>query len=397
MPARTIGVAVMLLGTCRAALAQEADWSGYASIEPRVFMDAPLFAEQAGDRVSWSAVIAPEFRYESSEGRGRLTVAPFLRLDQHDGERTHFDLREAAWLYVDGPWTLLLGVSKVFWGVAESRHLVDIVNQTDQVDDIDGEDKLGQPMIRIERRTGVGTFGVFVLPAFRERTFPADDGRLRALLPIAADRGEYDRRVDLAVRWVRPAGPWDIGLSAFHGISREPRLVPALLDPVQVALIPHYDPITQLGADLQYTRNAWLWKLEFIRRSGHGEDFVAAVAGFEYTLFGPARSAFDLGVLVEYLYDGRDAQAPWTFYDDDVFVGLRLALNDADGTAFLAGAVLDRHGAETFGIVEAQRRIGQVWRLELEARLFSGVDVADSLLGGLHNDSVVALRAARFF
>jgi hypothetical protein len=397
VPGRAISVPGIVLATCSIALAQGPDWSGYASIEPRVFMDAPLFAEQAGDRVSWSAVLAPEFRYEWSEGRDRLTVAPYLRFDQHDQERAHFDLREAAWLHTNGPWTLLLGVSRVFWGVAESRHLVDIINQTDQVDDVDGEDKLGQPMIRMERRTDFGTFGVFVLPVFRERTFPADDGRLRAPLPIAVDRPEYDRRVDLAVRWARPLGPWDLGLSAFHGISREPRLVPTSLRPTEMTLIPYYDLITQLGADVQYTRDAWLWKLELIERSGRGEDFVAAVAGFEYTVYGPVRSALDLGVLVEYLYDGRNAQAPPTYYDDDVFVGLRLTLNDADGTALLAGAIFDRNGAETFGIIEAQRRIGQAWRLELEARLFSGIDTADPLLGGLRYDSVLTFRAARFF
>jgi hypothetical protein len=164
-----------------------------------------------------------------------------------------------------------------------------------------------------------------------------------------------------------------------------------------MTLIPYYDLITQLGADVQYTRDAWLWKLELIERSGRGEDFVAAVAGFEYTVYGPVRSALDLGVLVEYLYDGRNAQAPPTYYDDDVFVGLRLTLNDADGTALLAGAIFDRNGAETFGIIEAQRRIGQAWRLELEARLFSGIDTADPLLGGLRNDSGLTFRAARFF
>ena len=44
---------------------------------------------------------------------------------------------------------LLVGAAKVFWGTAESRHLVDIINQTDAVEDIDEEDKLGQPMVKV--------------------------------------------------------------------------------------------------------------------------------------------------------------------------------------------------------------------------------------------------------
>jgi hypothetical protein len=378
------------------AIAQESEWSGNASLEPRVFLDDALLAGQSDDSVSWSGVLAPEYRREWAGGEDRLVIAPFLRIDEHDAERTHFDLREAAWLHVRGPWALLVGVSKVFWGVTESRHLVDVVNQTDQVEDVDGEDKLGQPMIRIERLTDFGTLGVFVLPGFRERTFPADDARLRALVPIG-DSAEYDGRVDWAARWTRPTGPWDLGFSSFHGTSREPRLVPTVTVPGEIELVPYYDVITQLGADVQHTRDAWLWKLEVSWRSGHGDDFTATVAGLEYTFFGLGQSAVDIGVLVEYLYDGRDAEAPPTFYDDDVFFGLRVGLNDTQGTAVLAGTVVDRDGPEAFGIVEAERRVGQAWKLELEARLFSGIDAGDPLIGGFRNDSFVTLRAARFF
>ena len=49
-------------------------------------------------------------------------------------------LREAHWLHDKGAWDLLIGVGKVFWGVTESRHLVDIVNQTDLVENPDQEE-----------------------------------------------------------------------------------------------------------------------------------------------------------------------------------------------------------------------------------------------------------------
>jgi len=44
---------------------------------------------------------------------------------------------------------LLVGINSVFWRVVESNHLVDILNQTDLIEDIDGEEKLGQPMISL--------------------------------------------------------------------------------------------------------------------------------------------------------------------------------------------------------------------------------------------------------
>ena len=83
---------------------------------------------------------------------------------------------------------------------------------------------------------------------------------------------------------------------------------------------PTYDEITQGGVTAQYTQDAWLWKFEGIVRSGHGDTFAAAVGGFEYTFFGITDAGADLGVLVEYLYDGRDeVEAPPTTQENDVF------------------------------------------------------------------------------
>jgi hypothetical protein len=384
------------------AMAQQHEWSGYVSVEPRLFLDEPSFAEQTRQGASWSGVAAPEFRYVFGDDSSRLTVAPYLRVDQHDRERTHVDLREASWLRTDGAWTLRAGVSTVFWGVTESRHLVDIVNQTDWVEDVDGEAKLGQPMVHIERYTERGSFAMFLLPGFRERTFPADDARLRGPLPIASDRAEYEsgarnRRLDLAMRWSHAPGPWDLGLSVFHGTSREPRLVVTPVRQSGPALVPHYDVVTQLGADVQHTRDVWLWKLETILRSGHEGSFAAAVAGFERMFFGVAGSAVDVGVLAEALYDGRGPEAPPAIYGDGIFAGLRIALNDLDGTAVLAGLLSDRDGAGTFTVIEAERRIGERWRVELEARLFSDIGATEPFLHGFRNDSYFTIRAARYF
>lgn len=405
MPARERRSAALMLPLailCSAALAEDWELAGYVALEPRLFVDRPQFSGQPARGLSWSGVLAPELRREWDDGRNRVTLAPFVRIDQHDRRRSHADLREASWQHVSGPWTVVAGVSKVFWGVTEARHLVDIVNQTDLVEDLSGDEKLGQPMLRIERWGERGTVALFVLPGFRERTFPADDARLRGTLPIATGRAQYESgagrwRVDLALRWAHATGPFDLGLSAFHGTSREPRLVPTELAPARVALVPHYDVITQAGAEVQYTRGAWLGKLEAILRRGHGDTFGAAVAGFEYTFFGVRGSAADVGLLAEYLYDGRGRRAPPTIFDDDVFVGLRLALNDPDSTMLLAGVIVDRGGGGTVARVQAERRLGAAWKLEFEARSFHGVARADPMLGGVRNDSFVMLRIARFF
>ena len=133
-----------------------------------------------------------------------------------------------------------------------------------------------------------GLLEFFLLPYFRERTYPGIDGRLRTPLVIDTDNPLYEssageHHTDLALRWSHYFGDVDIGVSVFHGTGREPGLVPGANGE---ALAPYYHQVTQVGLDVQYTREAWLWKLEAIGRDGLDDRFFATVAGFEYTFYG---------------------------------------------------------------------------------------------------------------
>ena len=189
------------------------------------------------------------------------------------------------------------------------------------------------------------------MPYFRERTFPGVDGRLRAPLPVDTDNPVYESsagqgHVDYALRYSHYIGDVDLGLSLFRGTSREPRLVP---NEDGTAFLPHYDQLDQFGVDLQYTRDAWLWKLEAIARDGYSHSYAAAVGGFEYTFYQVGESAADIGLLLEYQYDGRNELEPITLNDNDLFVGTRLALNDTQDTSVLRGrCVRPGHGRVLF-------------------------------------------------
>ena len=185
----------------------------------------------------------------------------------------------------------------------------------------------------------------------------------------------------------------DIGFSAFSGTSREPRFVPA---PDGQSLSPVYDQIDQVGVDLQYTTDAWLWKLEAIARDGVTHSFAAAVGGFEYTMYQVRESSADVGLLLEYQYDGRNEFEPVTIADNDLFVGTRLALNDIQDTAVLAGFSYDTDTGETFVNIEAERRFGQDWFAELRLRVFSGAEQGDTTYW-LQQDDYVQLSVSRYF
>ncbi len=378
--------------------AGEVRMSGFVASELRWFPQSPQFPGQFSG-VEPSLLANPEFRYRSKDRDTQAVFIPFLRLSGRDNERTHYDIREAYVATRSGDWDLLVGVNKVFWGVAESRHLVNIVNQTDAIEDTDDEDKLGQPMVNVGVQKDWGRLDLFVLPGFRERPFPLTEGRLRGGLIVDEDLASFESgagnaHVDYAARYSHFIGDWEIGLSLFHGLSRAPRLLP---NTSGTALAPRYDKITQLGLDVQYTMDAWLWKFEGIAREGHGDTFAAMVGGFEYTFFQVAESDADLGVLAEVHLDGRDEnRAPPTPFDRDLFLGTRLALNDVDDTQMLAGAVIDAEDGTLSFFLEAERRLGDSWKIEAEARILGNVD-DKNVLAPFKRDSFLNVRLSRFF
>jgi len=379
------------------ATAGEFEVSGSVSGEARVFPSDPQFAGQLS-HFQPSLIVLPELSYRSDDDRQQINVVPFLRLDGQDSERTHADLREGYWRGVRDDWDVLIGVDSVFWGVAESRHLINVINQIDQVENSDEEDYLGQPMINLGSQRDWGRIDLFVLPGFRERSFPGRDGRLRAGLPVDEGAARYESdlgqaNVDVAFRYAHFIGDWDVGAYFFHGTGREPRLVP---NAAATRLEPRYDLINQAGLDVQYTIGEWLWKLEAIAREGQGESFAAAVGGFEYTFFQAFDSDADLGLLVEYQYDGRDESAPSTAADNDVFAGARLALNDFQDTTALIGTVVDVENRSTALFIEAERRLGDSWKLELESRWFINAAKSDPL-AAVEDDGLIQLRISYFF
>jgi hypothetical protein len=347
--------------------------TGEVGLEARGFAHGASFDGQDNHALSVSA--NPEWFTEWGGGSSRVLISPFVRLDLGDSQRSKIDLREAYWQWFGERIELRAGLAQVFWGVTESQHLVDIVNQTDAAERPDGEAKLGQPMMHATWIGNRAILDVYVMPFFRERTFPGTPGRLR--FPVALDSEALPRheRVDLAARAFGTIRALDLGVSGFWGTSREPRLAVSTSG-IELS----YPTIRQLGMDAQYTRGSWLLKSETIVRGGWGETFLASVNGFEYTFGDLKGTGMDLGLLAEYHYDGREAEqlggVPiWTtLFRDDLFAGARIAMNDVQSSDLLGGAIIDRDTGETALFVEASRRVGSRFVANLEMRTFHWTD-----------------------
>ncbi|MEW7989093.1 MAG: hypothetical protein AB2637_16740 [Candidatus Thiodiazotropha sp.] len=374
------------------------EWSGFIELQGRHFPQQALDGDQSDQLLS--IAIQPEYYQRWDNGRQSLLFIPFMRWDGEDDERTHGDIRELVWTYAGDGWETKAGIGKVFWGVTEALHLVDVINQTDLIENPDGEQKLGQPMLKLSLERDWGIIDLYALPGFRERTYPGEEGRLRTHPRVDTDQVEYqsdreERHIDLALRWSHFIGDWDIGLAHFDGTSRDPLLLPAVSDSGEVLLTPFYQQMRQTSLDLQATKGDWLWKLEAIHRSSDSDSYNAATGGFEYTLVGIAESDMDLGLLVEYLYDDRQDDAT-TPFENDLFIGMRLTANDVDGSELLAGVIKDLDDDGWMFNLEASRRIGNLWKTSLQTRLWSDIPEQDPLFV-FHRDDYLEFTVTRFF
>ncbi len=406
-----IALALLAFAAGTATAVAEHEISGRVAVESRWFPQTAAFDGQRGYNAG--LVAEPKLYLQVAESTS-FTLVPFFRYDAADPARTHADLREA-YLLVNGPmgegeWELRLGIDRVFWGVAELRHLVDIVNQTDLVDHPNEKTKLGQPMAHLTLSGDWGAAEFFLISYHRQRTFPGRAGRLRPMLRIDNDLATYESgagewHLDFAARYSHTFGPLDLGLSVFDGTSREPVMRIEPLSLTSFVLAPHYEQIRQFGLDAQLTVEAWLLKLEAIYRQGarntvrnpadltdlgKKEAYASFVVGGEYTFNGIFESDADLSLLAEWMLDGRRQRAT-NQYQNDLFLGARLALNDVQGAEFIVGALLDLDYRTRTLNIEFNRRLTDAVSVKAEAVLLLQVDRADTIVHQTRRDSFVAV------
>lgn len=355
--------------------------------------------QNGSEQFNSSLELKPEWSWEKDIRYGMETVVftPFLRLDQEDKERRHFDLRELYWSLTADTWEVKLGIIQVYWGVTEFLHLVDIVNQTDAIESVDGEDKLGQPSLGYSWFADWGGLDLYVLPGFRERTFPGRLGRPHSIL-VDTDKDQYtsDRdkqHIDLAARLNASYGPFDLALSAFKGTTREPLLIP--LTGTNSTFFPLYDQIEQWGFESQAIFGDMALKGEIIYRDRSIEHYWAGTGGFEYTLVGIFESSHDLGLLSEIMYDNqRKPTSP--LFDKDLFAGFRWVFNDESSSEILFGFVQDLKRESNLFSFEATRRLNDNIKFNLEGRVFMEAEQGDAL-HSIKDEDFVKFEAAYFF
>ena len=397
----TIRLSLFSLLISSAFLAQaDTDFDGKGSIEISTFPDTASLSQQSSN---YSSAALEADIYHSFDNDDSFSLKLFSRFADADTNRNHSDIREAVYLTTGETWELRAGINKVYWGVTEANHLVDIINQTDAVESLDGEEKLGQLMINYTYLSDNGNIDFFILPGFRERTFTSRQGRPAFALPIKTENSTYEssdkqNHIDYALRWSHFVGDLEFALSQFEGTSREAELIPGnFIGSTPTTLTPHYSQISQTGLEVQYNSEDYIWKAEVINRKAKKAKytFTAATLGFESTLVGIMDSESDLGLIAEMMLDSRTADVINPF-QKDLFLGGRLTLNDAQSTEGISGFIIDLDSNAVIFSLEANRRLGDNFKLSIESRFYSNVD-SDPFLKNIKQDSYLKANLDYFF
>ena len=327
--------------------------------------------------------------HTSSNGRTRFTVEANGNYD-FINDRGDWDIPEANIFYDGGSWSVLAGIHKESWGVAESVHLVDILNPIDLTGDPFENDRKGQPMVNANFTTGIGTISLYGLFGFRQVDFDGVSDRLPVGEIINNDAAVFEdgtnRNLGFAARYSNTINmsksSLDYAFSYFLGTARSPRLVPGFdlgSDP-PVFLAPYYDHIQQVGSELLYAHGALQLKFEGIYRRQRDQDIWAGVGGFEYTFANAFNSKADVGIIGEYSLDSRDdgwLDCGWDtsfLMKEAAFAGLRIGLNNARNTSLLAGASFDVNNSSRFYVVDFSTLVTDNLQFNLKGRFFDGFD-----------------------
>ena len=286
-----------------------------------------------------------------------------------------------------------LGYRHTFWGVAESRNLVDLINQQDMAAGISPDNKLGAPSISIETYFGSGELQYWYISRFRERTFNDANAHPGFGIPVSPAQFAHvkgSKASDQALRYASSIGDIDYAFSIFDGTVREPLILIQELE--QPTIAPYYERMRSVGLELQYTGESILYKFEGLSGTQSEKDFSAVVLGTEKTVYSVFETQWDMGLLLEYQYDDR-AQA---LIDRMIFSGIRVTANDEFDTSLLLLYTVDDTFSQSLFGLEASRRLRNGMTLDLSYELYQS-DTQNLPFYSLIDDSKLSVTMGYYF
>lgn len=385
-----------------AARAVEVASRGEVGLETRVFQP-----DDDRDSRDGNVAAVARVRVEARQGDFRARLRGFVRHDEVDRGRSAA-FPEEAWLeWKRDRLRLAVGWDMLTWSATEAFHPADVVNSRYFDSNIEGFEKLGEPLAELRVKIGQGNVAAYFMPYFTPPIFPSPRSRLSFTPPSVrlgrALRLQGDGTVTDG-RWVsqwgvaaqQTVGDADVSV---HVLQHVDRFLPVVgVDTRGGQLRPLFRPVLQVGGTYQQVFAGLIVKLEaaylmfdrpalaagtpFVpldpRALGEDRDHGAIAVGLEYgfshdngwetTLLVEGQSIFAEG---RGLRGNARIRRELNLFQRDVLAGVRLALQDEADSALLAFLAVDVEDPDQiFANLGYGRRLGEEWSLKTGLRIF---------------------------
>lgn len=353
---------------------------------------------------TYSSYLKSEIYLEVTEKLNFISE-PYYRYDHNDKERSLFNFKENYLLYFKGNSEVKIGIAQIFWGVTESKNLVDIINVYDATDG-DQKAKLGQSMLSYSTYfESAGIFDFYYLPFFSKKPQIGESGRLRLAKPIENydviySGGAGEKVPSWAFKWEKNIGMSDFSIQVFRGNSRDNSTIP-LIEGTTLKYFAGYERISQLGAYMQTISGPYIFKVEAIRRHGQKnannlrENYYSYTLGAEYLLNRLFEKVWDLSLFIEYSNDDR-ANDSTDIMQNDIFMAGKLLFNDVNGAELLIGSTFDLDGGGNTSNVEVSSRITEDIRVTGTYQSYWSTNNKDPL-HDFRRDNYLGIKVIKYF
>ena len=308
-------------------------------------------------------------------------------------------------LYFNEYSEIKIGKEKIFWGVAELKNLVDVINSFDSAS---GEEKskLGQSLISYSYiNDNFGYIDLIYMPEFHKPTQVGEKGRLRLNLPTqnyntVYEGGAGEKTPSWAIKWQNSNGDFDISFQLFRGTSRDSSTLPIIEDG-KLKYFAGFERITQLGSFFQKVHGPLIFKFEGIKRSGQKnskyerENYHSYITGIEYVVTRVFNKIWDLNLFAEYSNDDRGSNST-DIFQNDIFLGSRINLNDVDGTEINQAFTIDLDGNGNTGSFEISTRINDSIRIAADYSFYWSLKSTDTLYS-FRRDNYLGIKITNYF
>ncbi len=317
-----------------------------------------------------------------SKGSLKFALRAFTRVDPQDHERDLSAFEELFVSWERSQWRIRAGYQMLNWTATEAFHPADVVNSRNFDSHIENPEKLGELMVSLRRRIGLGSVEAYLLPRMERPKLPGSRSRL-SFAPPGVELGtprwldedglthESNWRLQWGVRWAAVLGDADISL---HVLDHQDRQQPVIVFDPAIGLSPSYAPVVDVGATYLHILGGSLVKLEV----GHKDfktdaqkDHTQVALGYEYGwVVGNGAQATFIAEAQNYFGVAEHERAALGIFQRDLLLGYRHAFNDMLGRELLVTWIADLERDHEFLInMRYSQRLNDTWSIETGFRL----------------------------